>query len=157
MTRLLDFVETGLGVLAALLVAAILGCVCYQVVARYGFNAASTWSDTVASSALAWLTFLSTSLAVRSDDNLSVRFLWNGLHPTGRRVARTVCDLLILLFSLILAFSGSQLIEATRGTTVEGIPFHVSWAQMYSITLISAVLMTVFSVESILRTWKAPR
>src|SRR3954462_13746034 len=86
-------VEGAAGVLLAICVAA----VSTQIVLRYAFNAATSWSDPVASDSLAWLTFLGAAGAVRSDRNLHVRFVWPWLSPRARTVLATFCHLVVLL------------------------------------------------------------
>jgi TRAP-type C4-dicarboxylate transport system permease small subunit len=153
MLRLFDRVETLLDWLSAALVMVCLAAVSIQVVMRYVFGDATTWSDTVAASSLAWMTFLAATAAVRRDDNLSVRFLWAKLGPGSRKIVATLCHLVVLFFALVLTYSGAMLMEITRTAQVEGIMFSVTWAQFYSISVISGVLMVLFTLESIASLW----
>jgi TRAP-type C4-dicarboxylate transport system permease small subunit len=131
----------------------ILISVCTQIIMRYAFNNATTWSDPVAASALAWLTFIATASAVRSDSNMYVRFTWGRLGPTGRRIAETASQLLTAGFAIALSISAWQLMQVTDTSEVEGLPIAVSWAQLYSITLLAGFLIVVFAIERILKTW----
>jgi TRAP-type C4-dicarboxylate transport system permease small subunit len=153
MSVVLGWIERLLNVLGAVLVAVILAAVCAQIVMRYVFNNATTWSDPVAASALVWLTFLVTAAAIRSDTNMSVRIAWKWLGPRGRRNAETMSQLLTAAFAICLGISAWQLMRVTVTATVEGLPFQMSWAQMYSITLLAGAFMIVFAVERILRAW----
>lgn len=155
MTRLFGFVEAALDSLSTLLVAVCLGAVSIQIVMRYIFDNATTWSDPIAASCLAWLTFLAATSAVRKDENLSVRLLWSYLGPTGKKIAETFSLLVILVFSLVLAYTGAQLMGVTSTALVEGLIIEVSWGQMYSVTVLSGVLMTVFALERIAAVWLA--
>jgi TRAP-type C4-dicarboxylate transport system permease small subunit len=103
MRKLFDRVESLLDVISATLVAICLAAVSIQVVMRYVFGNATTWSDTVAACALAWMTFLAAAAAVRRDENLVVRFLWAKLGSTSRKCVATLCHLVVLLFSLVLS------------------------------------------------------
>jgi TRAP-type C4-dicarboxylate transport system permease small subunit len=150
MSRLLGWAEWLLNFLGAFLVAVVLVAVCVQVVMRYAFNNATMWSDPVASAAMAWLTFVAMAAAVRSDSNMYVRFTWNWLGAGGRRVAEAFSLLLGVVFAVALAISAWQLIEVTKSTTVEGLPFDVSWATMYAITLVSALFIILFTIERLL-------
>jgi TRAP-type C4-dicarboxylate transport system permease small subunit len=120
---------------------------------RYIFNSATTWSDTLASSALAWLTFFATTAAIRRDDNLAVRGAWAFFGPTGRKVISTICDLLVLAFALLLMSSGLDLMSITSNTIVEGLVVQVSWAQIYSVSVLCGAIMILFSLERIWVTW----
>jgi TRAP-type C4-dicarboxylate transport system permease small subunit len=153
MRRLFDRVESLLDVISATLVAICLAAVSIQVVMRYVFGNATTWSDTVAACALAWMTFLAAAAAVRRDENLVVRFLWAKLGSTPRKCVATLCHLVVLLFSLVLSYSGVMLMSITRTAQVEGLSFDITWAQFYSVSVISGVLMVLFSLEHITSLW----
>lgn len=153
LTRLLALAERLLNILGAVLVAVILVSVCTQIVMRYALDNATTWSDPVAASSLAWLTFMATASAVRSDTNMSVRFTWKWLSPRGVLVAETVSQLLTAIFAICLSISAWQLMQVTDTAEVEGLPFRVSWAQMYSITLVAGAFIVIFAVERIVRIW----
>ena len=153
MRRIFDGIERLLDALSAALVAVCLAAVSIQVVMRYIFGEATTWSDTVAACALAWMTFLAATAAVRRDENLVVRFVWKWFGDTGKKVLATICHIVVLLFSVVLAYSGAELMSITSNAQVEGLVLEVSWAQFYSVSVISAVLMILFSLEHIVSLW----
>jgi TRAP-type C4-dicarboxylate transport system permease small subunit len=153
MRRLFEAIEKLLDLLSGVLVAVCLAAVSIQVVMRYVFDNATTWSDTVAACALAWMTFLAATAAGRRDENLVVRFLWAKLGPTSRKYVATLCHLVVLLFSLVLGYSGVMLMEVTRSAQVEGLGIDLTWAQFYSISVISGGLMALFSLEHIAALW----
>jgi len=145
--RLLVMIERALDHLATFFLVVCIVAVLSQVIMRYVFNNPTPWSDPLASDSLAWLTFLGAAAAVRRDDNIAVTFTWNWLTPGGRRVIACVCQILIMVASAILLYSGIQLTVASIGTTVEGLPLEISWAHVYSVTVVSAVLMILFSLH----------
>lgn len=151
--RFLDLTERALDILASLLVAVCLAAISIQVVMRYVFNDATTWSDTLAASALAWLTFFAGTAAVRRQENMSVLFLVDYLKPHARKITDTICHLVVLFFSLALIYAGVQVMGITSTAIVEGLILPVTWAQMYSVSVISAVLMALYSVEHIVLLW----
>jgi TRAP-type C4-dicarboxylate transport system permease small subunit len=153
MRTIFDGIERLLDILSAALVGVCLAAVSIQVVMRYIFDEATTWSDTVAACALAWMTFLAATAAVRRDENLVVRFMWAKLGTTGKKVIATACHLIVLLFSVVLAYSGAMLMSITNNAQVEGLVLEVTWAQFYSVSVISAVLMVLFSLEHIAALW----
>jgi|GEM_PF-5954105 len=153
MLRLFDRIETLLDWLSGALVMVCLAAVSIQIVMRYVFGNATTWSDTVAACSLAWMTFLAATAAVRRDENLSVRFLWAKLGFRARKIVATICQLVILIFALVLTYSGAKLMEITSSAHVEGFMFSVTWAQFYSISVISGVLMVLFTIEKIALLW----
>jgi TRAP-type transport system small permease protein len=150
MSRILSWAEWLLNFIGAVLVAVILVSVCVQVIMRYGFDNATMWSDPVASAAMAWLTFIAMAAAVRTDTNMSVRFTWNWLGPRARRAVEFICLLLVAAFAIALSISAWQLMAVTDTATVEGLPFSVSWAEMYAIVLVSGTFIIIFVIERLL-------
>jgi TRAP-type C4-dicarboxylate transport system permease small subunit len=153
MRRIFDAIERLLDALAAVLVAVCLAAVSIQVIMRYVFDDATTWSDTLAACALAWMTFLAATAAVRRDENLNVRFVWARLQPNACKCLATLCHLVVLGFSLVLTYSGVMLMAITSSAKVEGLVLDVTWAQFYSVAVISGVLMVLFSMEHIASLW----
>lgn len=154
MSRILERTAWFLNVSGALLVVVILVAVCVQIVMRYVFDDATTWSDPVAAAAIAWLTFLTTTAAVRTGENMSVRFSWKWLGPRGRQIAEITSQLLTLTFAVFLSISAWELMQITDTAEVEGLPFKVTWAQMYSVTIIAGALMSVFAIEQAVNAWR---
>jgi TRAP-type C4-dicarboxylate transport system permease small subunit len=151
--RFLDLTERALDVLASLLVGICLAAISIQIVMRYVLNDATTWSDTVAASALAWLTFFAGTAAVRRQENMSVLFLVDYLKPHARKITNTICHLVVLFFSLSLLYAGVQVMSITSSAIVEGLILPVTWAQMYSVSVITSVLMALYSLEHITLLW----
>ncbi|HVV79833.1 MAG TPA: TRAP transporter small permease subunit [Pseudolabrys sp.] len=151
LSRALSGLEWALNFFAALLVAVILVSVCAQVVMRYGFNNATTWSDPIASAAMAWLTFVAMAVAERSDSNMSVRFTWNWVGPRGRKVLELVVLLLTAIFAIAVSASAWELMEVTKTALVEGLPIDITWAQMYGITLVSGAFIVLVVIERLLK------
>ena len=155
--RLLGWSQFAAECLGGVLVAISLVAVAIQIVMRYGFNNANTWSDTLASAALAWIAFLAATAAVRSERNLAVRFAVFRLPEFWQRVAQTVTHLAILGFALVLTYSGKELMELTMDSSVEGFLVPASWGQIYAVSVISGVLMTLYSLEHLVAIWRGRR
>lgn len=151
MSRVLAGLERFLNGVGAVLVVVILVAVCAQIVMRYVFNNATMWSDPVASAAMAWLTFIAMTAAVRSDSNMSVRFAWNRLGERGKRIAEIITLIMSAGFAIALAVSSWQLMQVTDTALVEGLPFEMTWAQMYSIAFVTSILIVIFAAERVLR------
>lgn len=152
-TGMLDRTERVLDTLSTLMVWVCLTAISVQIFMRYVIGNATTWSDTVAASALAWMTFLAGTAAVRKNQNLAVTFIQVRIRGFARRLVDTLCHLVTLLFSAALAVSGAQLMSITSTALIEGLVLEITWAQMYSITVISGVLMALFSLEKIAALW----
>ena len=75
------------------------------------------------------------------------------LKPTARKCLATVCHIVVLLSSLVLTYSGVMLMAITRSARVEGLGLEITWAQFYSVAVISGALMVLFSLEHIASLW----
>ncbi len=155
--RLLGWSQHATEFLGGVLVAISLVSVTIQIVMRYGFNNANTWSDTLASASLAWIAFLAATAAVRSERNLSVRFVVSRLPQTWQRLVQTVIHLAILGFAVVLTWSGRELMELTMDSNVEGFLVPASWGQIYAVSVISGVLMTLYTIEHLVAIWRGRR
>ena len=89
MRAILGKLERVLDVLGTLLVWISLGAISIQVFFRYVLGNATTWSDTVAATSLAWMTFFAGTAAVRRDENMAIGFLVDRFCPKARKAADT--------------------------------------------------------------------
>lgn len=153
MKAVLARVEAVLDFAGTVLVWLSLAAISIQVFYRYVLNDATTWSDTVAATSLAWMTFIAGTAAVRRDENIAVGFLVERFGPKGRKLVDTFGHLVVLAFALALTYSGLILMDVTRTAVVEGFGFQVTWAQFYSISVVSGILMTLFTLERLAGLW----
>jgi len=149
MKKVLDWAEKFIDNFSTVLVAVSLAAICIQVFFRYVMGNATTWSDSVAATSLAWMTFLAGTAAVRTNENMATDFLVNRFGPTGQKVCRVFAQFMTLLFALALGYSGLMLMQATSTSVVEGLLWEVTWSQLYFITIFCAVFMAIFSIEKL--------
>jgi TRAP-type C4-dicarboxylate transport system permease small subunit len=149
MKKVLDWAEKFIDNFSTVLVAVSLAAICLQVFFRYVMGNATTWSDSVAATSLAWMTFLAGTAAVRTNENMATDFLVNRFGPTGQKVCRVFAQFMTLLFALALGYSGLMLMQATSTSVVEGLLWEVTWSQLYFITIFCALFMAIFSIEKL--------
>jgi len=82
---LIDGLITACGVLAAVIVAALAGCVALEVVMRYFFGAPTRWVIEFSEYALLWLAFLAGAWILRAEGHVRVEMLTEALSPAWRR------------------------------------------------------------------------
>lgn len=157
MKSVLAGIEAVLDVAGAVFVWLSLTAISIQVFFRYVLGNATSWSDTVAATSLAWMTFIAGTAAVRRNENIAVSFLVDRLGPKARKAIDTFGHLVVLAFALALGYSGLILMDVTRTALVEGFGFEVTWAKFYSISVISGVLMALFTLEHIASIWLSGR
>jgi TRAP-type C4-dicarboxylate transport system permease small subunit len=157
MRRMLQKAEAALDFLGTVLVWLSLAAISIQVFCRYVLGNATLWSDTVAATSLAWMTFIAGTAAVRRNENISVLFLVERFGRRARKLIDTFCHLVVLAFALALVYSAVILMDVTKTALVEGFGFEVTWAQFYSIGAVSGVLMALFTLEHLAVLWLAGR
>lgn len=157
MKSVLAGIEAVLDIAGAVFVWLSLTAISIQVFFRYVLGNATSWSDTVAATSLAWMTFIAGTAAVRRNENIAVSFLVDRFGPKARKAIDTFGHLVVLAFALALGYSGLILMDVTRTALVEGFGFEVTWAQFYSISVISGVLMALFTLEHIASIWLSRR
>jgi len=57
----------------------------------------------------------------------------------------------------VLTYSGKELMELTMDSSVEGFLVPASWGQIYAVSVISGVLMTLYSLEHLVAIWRGRR
>lgn len=149
MKKVLDWAEKFIDNFSTALVAVSLAAICIQIFFRYVMGNATTWSDSVAATSLAWMTFLAGTAAVRTNENMATDFLVHRFGATGQKVCRVFGHFMTLIFALALGYSGLMLMEATSTSVVEGLLWEVTWSQLYFITVFCAAFMAIFSVEKL--------
>src|SRR5262245_33075615 len=81
----IDGLITLCGLLAAIIVAALAGCVALEVVMRYFFGAPTRWVIEFAEYALLWLAFLAGAWILRAEGHVRVEMLTETLSPAWQR------------------------------------------------------------------------
>jgi TRAP-type C4-dicarboxylate transport system permease small subunit len=147
--KLLERSEWLIDLVSTLLVWISLLAISIQIFCRYFLGNATTWSDTVAATALAWMTFLAGSSAVRKNENIAADFFAHYLSPSLQRIFKILSNLVVICFALCLGYSGLMLIEVSGTSMVEGFGFDLTWSSLYSICVTSGVLILVFSIEKL--------
>lgn len=82
---IIDGLITACGLLAAVIVAALAGCVALEVVMRYFFGAPTRWVIEFSEYALLWLAFLAGAWILRAEGHVRVEMLTEALSPRWQR------------------------------------------------------------------------
>lgn len=126
-------VDRALGmVVMALACLALAGAVAsglFQVVARFGFQQPSIWSEVLTRTLIIWSVFLGLSAALRGGALLSVDLLYRTLARTRHLVwLHATITLLTLLFLVIVVVHGWDIVHRVRFQTLAGLEISISWA-----------------------------
>ena len=91
------------------------GLISYEVVARYLFNAPTTWILDVSIYLTMWATFLAVGHTLRAGAHIRMDLYVRRLAPRARRATDAVVAVLALAFSALLTWQGLQsIVDAVR-------------------------------------------
>ena len=104
-----------LALLGGVLLVAVGGLISYEVVARFLFNAPTTWILDVSIYLTMWATFLAVGHTLRAGAHVRMDLYVRRLAPRARRATDAVVAVLALAFSALLTWQGLQSIaDAVR-------------------------------------------
>lgn len=128
---------TGFGV--ALAMAGLAGIVfsyCYEVVARYFFNAPTQWSAGMVSYLLLFVTFMAMPQVTREGSHVAVTVLIEKLSPSRARIAARAIAVIGLVVCIFLTFvmSVETLRQVERGVRImSALPVPKWWVSVWMI------------------------
>lgn len=132
--------------LLVFLMAVLVVDVVWQVVTRYLFGSASSFTEEVARFLLIWIGLLGSAYAYRKNLHLAFDYLAHKLSKRVLRRLEIVIHLLIALFSiLVLVLGGSYLVQLTWELNQVSAAMQIKLAYIYSVLPISGVLIVIYS------------
>ncbi|HSC72341.1 MAG TPA: TRAP transporter small permease [Candidatus Methylomirabilis sp.] len=133
---------------------AILVTMVFQVTFRYALNAPLVWTEELARILYIWACYLGAPVALRRGNHVAIVFVSERLPRPLGRVVVLASQAIALVFFLQLAIQGAIL--ASRSHTVEAITLPIPWSVIYAVAPLSAVLMTLETLEVTWRTIRGP-
>ena len=143
----LDALDRVLFVVLAVLSAAMVAVILYQVVLRYCFSAANVWAEELARFMFVWITTLAASMAVRRNVHLRVDLFIDILRPKARLIVQIISYTAIFIFLVYLCVLGVDLM--TRTTINRSAGLRVPMAVPYAAIPAGATLMALACIEFI--------
>lgn len=154
-SKFLDVLEKIEKCLLALAVAVMLLVMAYQVVLRYVFSAANTWSEELARYLFIFEVMIAAAIAVRRNSHLQIDVLINCLKPRMKcvfTIASTLVGIVFLLFLLVYSVG----LVRTGGSNIS-VGLQVPMSVPYAAVPAGVVLMILTSVEVVLKNVDALR
>jgi len=146
--------ERWIDALLALMLAAMVVTVFYQVFGRYVLGRAPAWSEELARFLLLFLTLLGTVSALRSGSHISVTMLFDGASPRVRHVLFWLRDLVLGAVLVLMAWQGALFASINAGQASPA--FEIPMAIPYASMPVCAALMLVQLVLARLSGTPAP-
>ncbi len=123
--------------------------VAYQVFGRYVLNRSPSWTEPGAVMLMSWFIFLGAAVGIRENYHLGFDVLLYVVPRAGKRVLRTISDVVVLAFGLGMVWYGSQLVALTWNAILPSLG--ISGAFDYFPVVAGGVLISLFSLERIVR------
>jgi TRAP-type C4-dicarboxylate transport system, small permease component len=119
----------------------------YQIVLRYGFNMAPSWSEELVRFIFVWLTFIAAGMGVRERIHIGIDALVNILPRPLQKAAATIVSITIVAFGAYLISTG---IDLTLGTHSQASPaLGIPMSYIYASIPVMGVLLVCFGLNNI--------
>lgn len=154
LTRINGWLLAGATTLTWVITGLLVVLVMVNVVARYVFGLGVLWAEEVSRLLFVWVVFLGAYIALCRRAHMAIVMVVDALPHMPRRLVRALGWGLVMVFLLVLAFSGYRLVASTLGfgrtTPILGIS--AAWA--YMSVPVSAALMTLRALQEIIDAWR---
>ena len=134
-------------------VAIMLACIALQVVMRYVFQQALSWSEELAILMFAWAALGGLALGVREGFHVRLTLLLDPLPARARAWVERALDLLTALLGAYFVWSGWRYVDITRGGTSAAIAYPIEI--LHGIAPVAGVFVLVFALERLFLPKKA--
>lgn len=134
--------------LVVALVAVMLSVLALQVVMRYAFGQALSWSEELALLCFSWSTLLAIALGVRDAVHVRLDLLVMALPTTLARWLDKAVALAVAGVGGFIAWAGQAYVVDSFGATSAAIGYPTAW--LYACAPVSGALMLVFAFEHLL-------
>ncbi|WP_326541081.1 TRAP transporter small permease [Pseudorhodoferax sp.] len=146
--RALDHLARAIRFVVGTLVVVMLVALSLQVVMRYVFGQALSWSEELALACFSWSTLLAMAGGVRDGIHVRMDLLADRLPARGRVALERLVALAIGGAGVFIAWAGVRYVDDSSGTTSAAIGFPVAY--LYACAPVCGALIAVFALEHLL-------
>ena len=150
MSRIRDYINRGLYVLAGGSFVLMTLLTCWQVFTRYILGRPSSWSEELVSYLFAWMALFGASLVVGERGHMNIPLLVEKSTPNVRKGLSILAEMIAALFAgIILVFGGIQITDLAMAqmTSALGVPVGV----FYIVLPLSGILNIVYCILNIVQ------
>ena len=115
----------------------------WLVYGRYVLNNTPTWVEQVSLLLVVYITFLGAAVGVWRNTHLSIEFVRESLPLRPRLVARTIADVIVLVFACVMAWQGGQLVMNNLARPIPMLQISEGWRA--APLAVCGALMVVFA------------
>ena len=150
MSRIRDYLNRGLYVLAGGSFVLMTLLTCWQVFTRYILGRPSSWSEELVSYLFAWMALFGASLVVGERGHMNIPLLVEKSTPNVRKGLSILAEMIAALFAgIILVFGGIQITDLAMAqmTSALGVPVGL----FYIVLPLSGKLNIVYCILNIVQ------
>jgi TRAP-type C4-dicarboxylate transport system permease small subunit len=136
----------------AIMMMAMAGLSFYQVVMRYAFNSAPSWSEELVRFLFIWCSFVAAAIGVREHIHIGVDVFVNLLPKKLIPLTEIVVNLGIMVFSVYMIYYGWDVTVMTQRQPSPALGLPMSWVYL-SVPVMGLLLLFYCSLE-IFSAWK---
>lgn len=147
MNKLLLTTDTLLKRFLALLMAAIVLVVCWQVVSRFVLNAPSSITEELSRALLMWIGMIGTAFAYRTGMHLGLDILTSKCSAKAQRPLALLVTSAVLLFAVVvMLFGGGKLVALTFELNQMSAALDIKMAYIYIAVPLAGALICFYAV-----------
>lgn len=140
-----DLVARAVRTVVMALVGVMLVALTLQVVMRYVFNRAPSWTEELAVACFSWSMLLAIALGVRGAIHVRMDLLVDRLPTPWRLALERLIALATAFVGCFIAWAGASYVRDSTGTTSAAIGFPTVW--LYACTPVCGALIALFALE----------
>lgn len=110
-----DFFEKFNMAIGCILIVIMVATVVLQVYYRYVLHNSLSWSEELARSIFAWVTFVGADLALRKGAHIGIDIIEKILNINQRKLLNYFQNIVIALFSVVMITKGLEVVSITMG------------------------------------------
>jgi TRAP-type C4-dicarboxylate transport system permease small subunit len=123
-----------------------------QVVLRYVFNNALSWSEELVRFVFVWATFLGAAIGIKEHIHIGVDAIVNLLPASLRRYADTLVYLIIFAFGIVMIVAGMPVVTLTHSQLSPALEVPMSY--VYICVPLAGLLCMIYAAMELLYIWK---
>jgi TRAP-type C4-dicarboxylate transport system permease small subunit len=123
-----------------------------QVVLRYVFNSALSWSEELVRFVFVWATFLGAAIGIKEHIHIGVDAVVNLMPASLRRCVDTLVYLIIFAFGVVMIAAGVPVVTLTHSQLSPALEVPMSY--VYICIPLSGFLCIIYAGVELFYTWK---
>lgn len=151
--RAMSIIERICLILSSIFIVVMATVLMYQVIMRYFFHNATSWSDEVATTSFVWSVMLAIPIGIRRHEHVAVEYFINLLPAIGVRAMHILIDVATAATMAIIGYFAVNLLESANRQLLSGISLaagiDVPMSWVYIAVPIGSVVTILFCLERI--------